>query len=415
MKRHVTLFLVFALLGALASVPSSAGAALRSTAADAGWGKHVGCAGLSDQSEADHQSGFASRASYWRHQRCLHLNDIQVIGTHNSYKQPVPVPILTAIGGFSSELAASIEYSHSPLTDQFDNEEVRQVEIDVYADPEGGHLAERPVLDFLGLPNVTPPELLQPGFKVLHINDLDFNSSCLTLTDCLEEIRRWSRNNRGHLPLMILIEVKTDPIPDPLGIGFVQPLPVGPTELDALDAEIRSVFSDRHIIEPDEIRGRYETLEQAVLADRWPTLARSRNKVLFAMINPGQARIDYVQDRPSLQGRVMFTNSTPGQPDAAFFNIDDAIGDGESIEQLVAAGYLVRTRADRDTIEGRTGDVTRLNAALNSGAQWISTDYPQPGRAFVDYTASIPNGDPARCNPITSGPRCKDNFLERTR
>lgn len=372
------------------------------------------CAGFNAE-QVENRGRSGDRASYQRHQGCLRLNDIQVIGTHNSYKQPVQGPLLATIASFAPELAASIEYSHSPLGEQFGNEEVRQIEIDVYADPEGGHLAARPALDFLGLPNVTPPELLEPGFKVLHINDLDFESSCLTLVDCLTEVRQWSRANRGHLPIMILIEVKTDPIPDPLGIGFVQALPVGPAELDALDAEIRSIFRDRQIIEPDDVRGRHKTLEEAVLDDRWPTLRAARGRVLFSLINPGQPRDDYIAGRPSLEGRVMFTNSTPGQPDAAFFNIDDAVTDGERIQELVAAGYLVRTRADRDTIEARTGDTTRLEAALTSGAQWISTDYPVPGRAFVDYTASIPDGDPARCNPITTGPRCRNGSLERLR
>jgi len=271
------------------------------------------------------------------------------------------------------------------------------------------------VLDFLGLANPTPPELLEPGFKVLHINELDFNSSCLTLVNCLEEIQRWSSANRGHLPIMILVEVKTDPIPDPLGIGFTQALPVGPGELDALDAEIRSVFRKRQIIEPDDVRGRFDTLEQAVLADRWPTLARSRSKVMFSLINQGQIRNDYVADHPSLENRVMFTTSEPGQPDAAFFNIDDAVTDGDQIAELVSKGYVVRTRADIDTIEGRTGDTTRLAAALASGAQWISTDYPVPGQAFVDYSASIPDGEPARCNPLTTGPRCSNDHLEHIR
>ena len=39
-------------------------------------------------------------------------------------------------------------------------------------------------------------------------------------------------------------------------------------------------------------------------------------------------------------------------------------------------GYIVRTRSDADTKEGRTGDTTTRDKALKSGAQMISTDYP---------------------------------------
>lgn len=217
------------------------------------------------------------------------------------------------------------------------------------------------------------------------------------------------------MPIAILIEVKTDPIPDPLNIGFVTPLPVGPAELDVLDAEIRSVFKDRHTIDPEEVRGRSKTLEESVLAGNWPSLARSRNKAMFALINDDSIRDDYVAGHPSLDGRVMFANSTVGQPEAAFFNIDDAIGSQEEIRSLVEAGYIVRTRADRDTVEGRTGDTRRLEAALASGAQWISTDYPVADLAFVDYSAAIPDGDPARCNPVNTGPRCENEKLEQLR
>ncbi len=406
MRRISLILFIVTIAVALVSPPAEAEARVGSTPAG-------GCAGFSsDDGAAKHRP---PAANYSRHQRCLRLNQIQVLGTHNSYKQPVPPPLLDVLATFSAQLALSIEYSHSPLADQFSDEEIRQIEIDVYHDPAGGLFAGRPALDFLGLPNETPPELLEPGFKVLHINDIDFNSSCLTLVDCLEEVRRWSRLNRGHLPIVVLIELKTEPIPDPLGIGFVEPLPIGPAELDALDREIRSVFPDRLTIDPEEVRGLFATLEDAVLAGSWPTLRRSQGKVLFAMINGGQARTDYLAGHPSLDGRVMFTNSTPGQPDAAFLSIDDATADVERIRQLVADGYIVRTRADIDTVEARTGDTSRLSAALDSGAQWVSTDYPLPGRAFTDYVATIPGGEPARCNPVNTGPSCRNDRLERLR
>ena len=406
MKRLPVVIAVAVIVSALLVPPVAAGNR-------EGAGQHRACAGLS---EAGGTAGHGRAASYTRHQICLRLNQIQVLGTHNSYKQPIPPPLLQALADlFSPQLALSLEYSHSPLPEQFNDEEVRQIEIDVYADPDGGLFAGRPALTALGLPNPTPPELLEPGFKVLHINDIDFNSSCLTLVDCLQDVRRWSRSHPGHLPIVILVELKSDPIPDPLGIGFVTPLPIGPAELDALDDEIRSVFRDRDTIDPIEVRGRYATLEQAVLAGNWPTLGRSRGKIMFAMINGGQARSDYLAANPSLKGQVMFTNAEPGQPDAAFMTIDDAKANEAQIQQMVAAGYLVRTRADIDTVEARTADTTRLAAALASGAQFVSTDYPVPGRAFTDYVAQIPDGQPARCNPINTGPRCRNDRLELIR
>jgi len=39
---------------------------------------------------------------------------------------------------------------------------------------------------------------------------------------------------------------------------------------------------------------------------------------------------------------------------------------------------MIRTRTDAGTIEARTKDYNRLNKALSTGAQILSTDYYQP-------------------------------------
>lgn len=342
--------------------------------------------------------------------RCLRLNQMQVIGTHNSYRGPIPPQILSLIAGaVGAELASQLEYSHVPLTEQLDAQEVRQIELDVFADPIGGHYAKRLGLDLVGLPNDAPPELEAPGFKVLHIQDLDFNSSCLTFVACLEEVEAWSDANRGHLPIAVLVELKDSAIPGP----FVVPVPIGAPELDALDAEIRSVFSEEQLITPDDVRGSRHTLEAAVRADGWPTLREAAGKVVFLMDNGGRHRDLYRAAAPSLEGRVLFTNSTPGSPDAAFVKVNESIDNVDAIQQLVEEGYVVRTRADEPTVEARNGDTTRRDAALASGAQWVSTDYPTPGSSpFSAYFAAIPDGSPARCNPVNTGPRCHGELLE---
>jgi hypothetical protein len=83
--------------------------------------------------------------------RCLRLNQVQVIGTHNSYRGPIPPEILAAIAAtVGREAASELEYSHPPITEQLEAQEVRQIELDVFADPEGGHYADRLGLDLVG-------------------------------------------------------------------------------------------------------------------------------------------------------------------------------------------------------------------------------------------------------------------------
>ena len=177
-----------------------------------------------------------------------------------------------------------------------------------------------------------------------------------------------------------------------------------------LEKEIRSVFPRRELITPDNVRRPGKTLEQSVLRHGWPTLAASRGKVMFLMDNAGAYRDSYIAGNPSLQRRILFTNSTPGQPDAAFVERNDPVGSAADIQALVKRGYVVRTRADADTVQARGGDTTDRDAALADGAQWVSTDYPVPGiasRFGTDYFAALPGLAAARCNPITAPRGCR--------
>jgi hypothetical protein len=149
-----------------------------------------------------------------------------------------------------------------------------------------------------------------------------------------------------------------------------------------------------------------------VLTDGWPTLADSAGKLLFALDNRDAGRTAYIAGRPSLEGRVMFPSSSPGNPDAAFVQVPNALTDGTYIGELVQAGYLVRTRADADTIQARTGDTTRRDAALASGAQFVSTDYAAVSPFGTGYQVAIPGGTPARCNPVNAPDGCRTTLLE---
>ena len=155
---------------------------------------------------------------------------------------------------------------------------------------------------------------------------------------------------------MVMIEAKDSPLEDRDGVGFVQPLPIGPNELRALDEEIRSVFTADRVITPDRVRGRHATLAAAVETDGWPLLRAARGKVLFALDNTDQHRTDYLRGHPSLEGRMLFVSSMPGEPSAGFIKMNEALGeDEERIRRAGASRLSDRTRADVPTEEARTG------------------------------------------------------------
>ena len=338
----------------------------------------------------------------------VHINQIQTMGTHNSYHEVSSVPERTLRRSILGQaLEDEFTYTHRPLDVQFQSEFIRQIELDVFNDTAGG-LYGNPLIRQVTGGGAYDPVMAQPGLKVLHAQDVDYHSNCLTFVACLTTVKQWSDANPSHVPIAILVELKDDII-DIGSFTFVHPQPFDVASMDRLDAEIRSVFGPDELITPDDVRGSRPTLEQAVLQDGWPTLGESRGKVLFLMDNAGSYRTRYLTGHPSLQGRVLFTNANPGDPDAAFVERNDAKGSKTQIQALVRAGYVVRTRADSPGGEVATGDTSTLEAALASGAQWVSTDYPVPGYSSyfgTDYVARLPEGVVARCNPVNGVPGC---------
>ncbi len=336
----------------------------------------------------------------------VHLNEIQTVGSHNSYHLLPSAPEVKLRNSFLGDADHGLEYRHAPLPVQFQSQKVRQVELDVFLDAAGGKYAN-PLLRSAAGVGAYDPVMSQPGIKVLHVQDVDYASTCLTLKACLTQIKGWSDANPTHAPLAILLELKDDDVPFP-GFTFVHPEPFNTAAMDTLDAEIRAVMSPDELITPDDIRGVHPTLQEAVTTDGWPTLGASRGKVMFLMDNRGAYRTRYLTGHPNLEGRVLFTNATAGAPDAAFVEHNNS-GDVALIQDLVQQGYVVRTRADGDTKEARANDTTARDNAFLSGAQWVSTDYPVPGWAIgftSPYFVEIPGGTVARCNPVNAPTSC---------
>ncbi len=350
----------------------------------------------------------------------IDLNHVQVIGSHNSFHL-VPQPALfDGIAALAPDLASGIEYSHVSLTEQLESYGIRQFELDLFADTEGGLYANRAANPVVGLEEASGvPELDEPGFKVMHTQDFDYETTCFSLVSCLTEIQAWSTANPRHLPIMIMLEFKELSVPEAAaeeGIELTLDLPwaiperITPELLDALDVEVRSVFGPEQLIEPDEVRGGADTLEQAVLESGWPTLDDSRGKVLFAMTDGDEIRDMYVADRPSLQGRPIFTSGTPGQSDAAFVRFDNPT-DAE-LDAAARSGYLIRTRTDSPTEDARTNNTERRDAAFSSGAHYLSTDYYAPSEFFEsEYVVRFADGQVGRCNPVTAPASCVDDRL----
>jgi hypothetical protein len=345
----------------------------------------------------------------------VRLNQIQVIGTHNSYHQRANDSLMKLIARSNPQAARDLDYGHRPLHEQLSQLGIRQIELDCYADPDGGRFAQplgpKKGLE-AGLPLVPSNDpggkLLKPGIKVMHIPDIDFGTSVLTLVDGLREVRVWSLEHPRHIPIFILIELKDET----LGAGFTQALPWGQAELADLEREILSVFPRDAILTPDDVRGAARTLPEGLREHGWPMLDKVRGKVLFGMDNEGKEREQYLLGHPALEGRILFVSVPPDSPAAAWMKRNDPIKDFDQIQDLVKAGFLVRTRADEPTEQARGNDARMRDHALASGAQFISTDYREPNLSFSPYCVQLEGAHIARSNPVNGPAKLREKDLD---
>jgi hypothetical protein len=310
--------------------------------------------------------GEPSPASTYPLDDVLRINHLQVKGTHNSYHLKP-----------QEQTIVPWNYSHVPLDEQFATQGVRAVELDVSYSAALGYL------------------------EVFHLGGgLDEQTTCRIFVDCLTTLELWSSAHPEHHPIFIQIEVK-----DALAGAELDSL------LATIEAEILSVWSVERIVTPDLVKGQAASLKEALATTGWPTLGQVRGRALFFFDNGGTLAEQYTSGSRNLDGRVLFVPSSPLDPYAAVAKLNDPIPDSAAIAEALAAGMIVRTRADADSVEPSAGDTSRRDTALASGAQIVSTDYPVPVSTYA-YSVEIPGGTPTRCNPVTAPASCTSLAIE---
>jgi hypothetical protein len=360
---------------------------------------HAGSGAISPGCDLEHPSGKpgCTRAAV----DALKINQIQVVGSHNSYKQAITPPEMALVRARNPKAADTLDYSHEPLTQQLEAG-ARQLELDFVYDPQGGRYATP--LGHKMFPDAAPYDaepMKAPGMKVIHVPDIDYRSVCQRLSDCFREIKAWSDKHPEHVPILIIFNLKQDQLK---GVpGAVPLLPFDAKAMDEVDREMRAVFSAKDLITPDMVQGKHKTLREAVMAGAWPTLGEARGKFLLAMDEGPDVVAVYRGDRKSLEGRAMFVNVDEASPAAGYITLNEPIKENARIQAAVKAGLIVRTRADADTWEARRNDRAPQAAAFASGAQYVSTDYMHADTRFSDYETHLPGGGVARANPVTAG------------
>lgn len=319
----------------------------------------------------------------------LRLNQIQTIGSHNSYHVAPTAREMKLLGMFSKRAITAWDYTRKPLGEQLVNG-LRHFELDVFADPQGGLYAPADASE--------NDPMRKPGLKVLHVPKIDARTVHPTFKGALQAVKDWSAKTPNHLPVMILVELK-----DKADVPFAsKPILFDRKQMEEVEKEILSIFKREMIITPDSVRGKLPTLRDAIQKEGWPLLRDVRGKVMFCLDNGGGHRDIYLQGNPSLKGRLLFVSVDPKHPAAAWMKKNDPVGSFEEIRKLVEKGFMVRTRADAETLEARKNDKTRATKALESGAQFVSTDFPEKVPRISDYEVKLPEGGVVRANPVSA-------------
>ncbi len=336
------------------------------------------------------------------------LDQVQIIGTHNSYHQRPDGAVLAYLrtSDFADgpdwpgpRLARAIDYGHGPLEQQLDAG-IRALELDIHDDPQGTLLAHPPFLDALAAAGKKPDrpwdvsaKMLQPGFKTVHKPAYDPRSSCPVFADCLSEIASWSKAHPDHFPIVLMIEVKAD---DPACAGLCD------DGWKRLKKALSDAF-DRSLLRPGDVGA------------QWPRLKNIRGRIMVMLLDQETHAHSYRAETDRDGNDIIFTaarppKATPLRPDPhdriAILPTptDPRIADAQRLDMLVY------TRADADTEEARSNDGRRRAGAFASGATFISTDYPDPDPRFSPYEVRFDGGTFIRCNPVTARQLCGEQL-----
>jgi hypothetical protein len=324
----------------------------------------------------------------------VRLHQLQWIGTHNSY-HIAPHPRLEkwiALAGKS--ILEGIQYTHRPLQEQLSKLQVRQLELDVYADPEGG-LFSKPIGAAMagdssdaGELNPNPDGALdQPGFKILHAPGFDYLTRVATLSDALQQIREWSDRSPGHLPVLVMIELK-ESSPASAGVSLVK---FDRQILQQLDALIHASFPRQQLLLPVDLKPEgVETIRDAVLQQGWPTLAQARGKLIFALDNEGPWVDRYLDAQEGdRQKATLFVSVEPTHPMAAWMKRNDPVGQFEEIQSLVRRNSIWRYLPARFRLgQRRAVDQHRFSRTRSALARLLGRLARPPGRSLESSPSS---------------------------
>lgn len=325
------------------------------------------------------------------------LNEYRVLASHNSYKLKPDPRVSKFLYKIKNKLGEEndpiqLEYAHESLSIQLDSFNVRGFELDVYADPKGGKYYRRRINGFVRGKRKRSkiPALKEPGFKIIHISDVDYETNYYTLESALKEIADWSKNNPDHSPVYINIEAKGSGMGNESGLlrilGFKKAIVYDSTIYDQLNNELLTFIPSEQLVTPKEFQGDFSSIRERIDSIGWPSIEEYKGKLFFIL--EGNRSDWYAAQVNAGADLPMFVYGGTEDPMTLFVRRNQPIGNEEEIKEL-SKDFIVRTRTDAGTLEARENDQSRKEAAIRSGAQIVSTDYYRPDLELSEFSVTL--------------------------
>lgn len=297
----------------------------------------------------------------------LKFNEIRMIASHNSYKKigsPIGKALIALVEG--QQEADVLKYANLPLTSQLQLG-IRSFELDV--------------------------RFRKGQFETTHVPLVDNSSTMPLLSLGFEEIALWSEHNPNHIPIVVLLELKTDwEILDP----SLERLTL--EHLILLETLAQTIFGDK-LFTPSDVIQDHAHMQAALQNGGWPALQSMLGKIVI-VLHAGSLSTSYAQSDSSLKTKLLFPSVYASDHEAVYASfVIHNNPNPASIQALVAKQLIVRTRMDADLIVNQE----QVTQALSSGAQILTTDF-HPAHQFqtTPYDQLLPSGFLIEANPVNT-------------
>ena len=279
------------------------------------------------------------------------LNEIAILGTHNSYQR-----LATAETRFAMNIIDTItfkklglntfDFEMDTLTEQLEMG-VRNVEIDIETLDKDNKIE----------------------FKVTHNSFVDNASSAYDFTKALQEIKMWSDNNPRHIPVIIIVEPKSFVIE----INGMKKFSLEYAK--ELDKIVGDTLGDS-LLTPENMLRDYQSFKEMRENDDWISLKEAQGKILV-LLHDCDVTESYIALDETIKTQKMFPMlryDDRNESYTSFILENDAFRANErKAENIDESNLIVRTRAD---VYPEYSD-ERYKVIEDCGSQIITTDFPE--------------------------------------